>query len=202
MQLSEILTEVKNETRNAALDLTTLVPVLNALQSQYIQPKARVHLAPATLSVVANTASYTLASVSASIYVVRFLTEVKAGKEYRLDDLLPEDDVERDGIRIWDDTFIFQPTPTAARTLKVYAWKKLTAFTTGGTTMVPDIPADFHDLYVQGAAHRLKRRKDDLNLEGQDFWRTFLNRLDALEMHQDRRRQAPARRKLKARPWI
>lgn len=202
MMLSEILTEVQNETRNSALTVTTLVPVLNALQTTYIQPKARVQLDPATLSVVAATASYTIASVSANIYAVRFITEVIGGKEYRLDDLLPEDNVESDGIRIWNEKFYFQPTPTAARTLKVYAWRKLTAFATGSTSVSPDIPTDFHDLYVLGASHRLKRRKDDMNVEAVDFWGAFLDRLNALESYQDRRRQVPARRKLKTKPWI
>lgn len=196
MMFSEIVTQIQWETRNTALTAAILAPVLNAIQSQWIQPKAKVPLTPVpTISVVSGTASYTLAGISSSIWSVRFLTETITGKEYNLDDLLAEDDVETDGIRLFGDTLYFQPTPAAARTINVYAYKKLTAFSSGDTSMVPGIPAEFHDLYVLGGSARAGRRDDELDTpEPRDYWREFLDRLDALSAYQDRRRYEPKRR--------
>lgn len=204
MMFSEIVTQIQWEMRDSVLSASTLAPVLNAIQSQWIQPKAKVQLTPVpTISVVSGTASYTLAGISTSIWSVRFLTETISGKQYNLDPLLAEDDVESDGIRLFGDTFYFQPTPAAARTINVYANKKLTAFSAASTSVVPDIPVEFHDLYVLGGCARVGRRVDELDTpEPRDYWAEFLNRLEALAAYQDRRRYEPKRRKVRARGYF
>lgn len=195
---SEILAAVQWETRKSSLTWAELYPVLNRLQEIVIQPKAQVPLVPApTLSILAGQATYSLTDVSASIWLVTQLTETKDGREIPHPDLLPEYAVGVPGIRRWGDTLIVYPTPTEARTINFYAWRKLVPFGATATGFVPSIPVEFHDLYVLAMAYRFGRRNDELDTpEPSDYGREFAGRLQDLVQYQTLRKQQPARRRV------
>lgn len=151
MDLTELRNRVLRKLEHLGINVDDVDAELNMVQRQYIQPYARM---PGTVQHTTTDQNEVvlLGDIAEDIYRINFITDVTGGKGLWIEVPLVSDfSVISRGARVHDGSLYLQGIDKE-KTLTIAYWKKLRELGVGeNLTTIPDVPEQWHDLYVTGA---------------------------------------------------
>jgi len=170
-QLSTIVSKVQRRIRDTGYSSSEITDYINDTQNDvFNEYKLPFMQATQNYATVANVSDLTDGSGLPTNYVQALEVTNSSNKTLtyfdvrELDNLNTNSETNPSGWYFFADTIYLYPTPTSVQTLTLKYYKRPTELTADAS--VPEIPAEFEELLVVGAAYRVMQVKDNYDQAG------------------------------------